>query len=86
VIQQGDFTYGLEKNIPIFTNTRPHDYLKGKRIILPGYGFHTAFVLDGDHYDIESVEDLDYLLNRTSIILVSKQLIINRLCNFIFRF
>lgn len=67
VLSHDNFTYGLEKNIPIFTNTRPEGFYKGKRLILPGYGFHTAFVLDAEYYHKNDIDDLDSLLDRRLI-------------------
>lgn len=59
-----DFLYALDKDLPIFTNTRPDDCSYGKRYILPtGVNGHCkAFVFEGLATG-KQVHDFNFILD-----------------------
>ena len=67
MLMHADFIYFINKDIPIFTNTRPDDCTYGKRYVVPtgNNGKCKAFVLEGTT-DGKQVDDLNYLLDRKS--------------------
>lgn len=65
ILRHGEFVYALDKNIPIFTNTRPDDCWIGKRYILPMEGCSYALVFS-EHVKKSIQKDSDYIFDSNS--------------------
>lgn len=62
ILKHNQFLYALDKNIPIFTNTRPSDCYYGKRYVVP-YGNSTkAFVFE-EHIEPDVQTNVEFIFN-----------------------
>ena len=62
ILRHDSLVYALDKNLPIFSNTRPDDYNLGKRYILPNKQDQTALIFT-ESISPKKKKDTDSILN-----------------------
>lgn len=62
------FLYALNKQLPVFTNSRPHDLLIGKRYVVALAGEQKAFILS-KHVDAGMHDQFEQIVNQYSRLL-----------------
>jgi hypothetical protein len=68
LLRHGAFIYALNKNLPVFTNTRPDDCFLGKRYVVSLGNEQKAFVFS-KHVDAQAHRDFEALVNQYSMLL-----------------
>ena len=60
ILLHGSFIYGVTTEVPIFTNTRPMDFTKGKRYVFSAESYQIALVFESNvpQTTIDDLEDL----------------------------
>ena len=62
LLKHNNFMYALQKDIPVFTNTRPSGCYYGKRYVLPYKGCVKAFVYE-NHVEPQVQKDVEFLFD-----------------------
>lgn len=69
ILKHNNFLYALNKDIPIFTNTRPSDCYYGKRYVFPYGKSNKAFVFE-EHIPPEMQKNVEFIFDSKNFSLI----------------